>query len=136
MGTAGEKQKAPGIDLEKETISYDYIKGNNFRVIHVNGVFGGTAPRPGSIHMSIFNERWPIPKSTTSQFSPEKGVGKEILEERISRDSVVREVEVLLVMDIDVAIRMRKWLDDKIKTIQELIEIKITPKTKKKGKSI
>jgi hypothetical protein len=114
METNGEKKIGPGIDLEKGTISFDYIKGNNFRVIHVNGVYGGNAPRPGIIHMNIFNERWPIPKRTVSQFSAEKGIGKEIMEERITRDAVVREVEAQLVMSIDVAIRIRDWLNDKL----------------------
>jgi hypothetical protein len=128
MGADDEKRVGPGIDLEKGTISFDYIKGNYFRVIHVNGVVGGSAPRPGIIHMGVFNERWPIPKRTTNQFSPERGIGEEIIEERITRDAVFREVEALLVMDIEVAIRVRNWLNEKIKRIQELIETEEAPK--------
>jgi hypothetical protein len=117
-----ERRVGPGIDLENGTISYDYIKGNNFRVIHVDGVYGGTAPRPGIIHMDVFNERWPIPKRTVNKFSREEGVGKEIFEERITRDAVVREVEVELVMGIDTAIRMRDWLNNKITKCAEIKE--------------
>jgi hypothetical protein len=69
-----------------------------------------------------------------SQFSAEGEIGKEILEERITRDAIVREVEALLVMDIEVATRMRDWIDDKIKKIQELIKTKKTSKAIPEGK--
>ncbi|MDD3581292.1 MAG: hypothetical protein PHW74_09755 [Desulfobacca sp.] len=113
-----EKIKVPGVDLDEGTISYDYIKSNQFRVIHVDGVWGGNAPT-GFIHMSVFSERWPIPKRTVSQFEPEGKVGDEITERRVFRDSVVREVDAQLVMSIDVAIRIREWLKDKIANYEE-----------------
>jgi len=118
MTTNGERRINPGIDLEKGTISYDYIKGNNFRVIHVDGVYGGNAPQLGVIHMDVFSERWPIPKRTVNRFNPEREIGEEIFEERVTRDAVVREVEAHLVMNIEVATKIRGWLDDKIKSYQ------------------
>lgn len=122
MTTDVGKKGPPGIDLEKMTISFDYIKGNYFRVIHVDGIFGGNAPHPGIIHMDIFSERWPIPKRSTNQFSPGIGIGNEILEERISRDAVVREVEAHLVMNIEVATKIRDWLTNKIKKAVKKVE--------------
>jgi hypothetical protein len=119
METDGEKKINPGIDLEKGTISYDYIKGNNFRVIHVDGVYGGNAPQLGIIHMDVFSERWPIPKRTVNRISPEGGIGEEIYEERVTRNAVVREVEAHLVMTIEVAILIRDWLNNKIENYQK-----------------
>jgi hypothetical protein len=130
MKTNGEKRTAPGVDLEKGTISYDYIKGNDFRVIHVDGVWGGNAPNFGRIHMAVFSERWPIPKRTVNRLIAEGTVGEEIFEERITRNAVVREIEVNLVMDIDTATVMRDWLTDKINKYQQKIEEHKTSKTK------
>jgi hypothetical protein len=118
---AEEKIKVPGVDLDEGTISYDYIKSNQFRVIHVDGVWGGNAPT-GFINMSVFSERWPIPKRTVSKFEPEGRVGDEIKEKRVFRDSVVREVDAQLVMSIDVAKRIREWLNDKIATYEEKLQ--------------
>ena len=110
----------PGVDLEQGTISYDYIKGNNFRVIHADGIWGGNAPQRGVIHMDVFSERWPIPKRTVNQFTEKEGVGEEIFEERISRNAVVREIEAHIVMNIAVAIKIRDWLSDKIENYERV----------------
>jgi hypothetical protein len=34
------KESVPGFDTERKTVSFDYIKSNHFRVIHVNGGWG------------------------------------------------------------------------------------------------
>ncbi len=130
MGTDGEKKKVPGIDMEKGTISFDYIKGNNFRVIHVDGGIGGSAPPPGIVHLNVFNERWPIPKRTVMKIGPKGEVGGEILEEQVTRDAVIREVEALLVMDIAVATRVRDWLTRNIEKIQKATKAKPERRTK------
>jgi hypothetical protein len=119
--TSEEKKLSPGLDLEKGTISFDYIKGNNFRVIYVDGVYGGNAPKPGNIHMDVFSERWPIPKRTASEISPEGKIGKEIFEERVTRNAVVREVEAHLIMNMEVATKIRDWLTEKIDNYQKTV---------------
>jgi hypothetical protein len=113
----------PGVDPEAHTIKFDYIKGTHFRVVHVDGAFGGVSPR-GDIGMSVFNERWPIPTQTTYNLEEGGKVGNEITEERISREAVIREVEVELLMDLDVAKTMHSWLGAKIGELEGLIKIK------------
>ncbi len=110
------KEHPPGVDTEKGRIKFDYIKSNYFRAIHVDGVFGGTSPS-GLIRMSVWNERWPIPKQTISELKEDGSVGREIREERISRDAIVREIETDLVMDVETAVKIRNWLDDKVKNL-------------------
>jgi hypothetical protein len=66
--------------------------------------------------MAVFNERWPIPKQITHEFKEGKS-GDEI--ERASRDAVVREVEVQLVMNVETAKIICKWLQDKINNIEK-----------------
>lgn len=114
-------QTSPGVDFEAKTIKFDYIKGNYFRVVHVDGAVGGISPR-GDINMGIWNERWPIPKQTTFELAEGGKVQKEIVEERISRDALIREVEVELVMSVEVAKTLCKWLNEKIEAATKIID--------------
>jgi len=109
------KKGPPGIDLEAGRIRFDFIKSNYFRVIHVEGVFGGSSPR-GLISMAVYNERWPIPKQIIKEFKNGRP-GEEI--ERASRDAIVREVEAQLVMDVPTAKVICKWLQEKISNIEK-----------------
>lgn len=114
------KKGPPGIDVEAGRIRFDFIKSNFFRVIHVEGIFGGNSPR-GLINMAVFNERWPIPKQITHEYTEGRS-GKEI--ERVARDAIVREVEAQLVMNVQTAKSICKWLQDKINNIEEKTKVK------------
>ena len=108
----------PGIDVKAKRARFDYIKSNHFRVIHVDGIYGGPGPR-GNFHMSIWNERWPIPKQAVHDLKPDGVVGEEIHPERITRNAIVREVEVQLIMNIETAKTMHVWLGNKIASFEE-----------------
>jgi hypothetical protein len=113
------KIKAPGIDEEKKEIRFDFIKSNFFRVLHVDGIYGGLPPGGGHfIEMAVWNERWPIPKQVVYELNPDRSVGKEI--EKHSRDAIVREVEAQLIIDIEVAKKVRDWLTTRINDYDEL----------------
>lgn len=116
------KGKAPGIDNIEERVKFDYIKSNYFRVLQIDGVFGGNSPRPGIIDMAVWNERWPIPKQTVQKIEEGK-IGAEVFEERVIRDAIVREVEVMLRLNIETAKVMRDWLDNKIKGFEQIVAI-------------
>lgn len=122
---AKKKEKAkqtlspPGIDKEGKRIRFDYIKGNYFRVIHVDGVHGGPNPNPNYIGMSLFSSRWPIPRQTTYALKKDGTLGNELLNERLNRDAIVREIEAEVIMDINTARTMHKWLGDKIKAVDQ-----------------
>ncbi len=118
------QEKPPGIDVKENRITFDYIKSNFFRVIHVDGIIGGISPRAGLIQMSMWNDRWPIPKQATYELTKDGTLGEEIISERVQRDAVVREVEVIALMDIDVAKQMRSWLDDQITTLDKAMKKK------------
>jgi hypothetical protein len=125
--TEETKRVGPGFDLESKKVRYDYIKSNYFRVIHVDGIFGGNTPRPGIIQMAVWNERWPIPKQTSYEIIPEPKmeagkIGKEIFEERVQRSAVGREVEVQLIMNIETAKTMQEWLGKHIKEYERMKE--------------
>jgi len=88
-------------------IKFHFVKSNNFRVIHVDGVFGGMTPR-GQLSMGVFSERIPFPDFLVHEFDESNGTFKEIA--RTGRDGVLREIEASLVMDIDVAEAFSVWL--------------------------
>jgi hypothetical protein len=109
-GQAKQKQKA-------NSICFDYIKSNFFRVIRVDGVNGSPTPRGDGIQMALFSERMPIPK--TEEFAVDNGkLGKRISVD--GRTGVVREVEVEAIISISNAKALCTWLQGKIKTAEEL----------------
>ncbi|MBU0514870.1 MAG: hypothetical protein KJ621_08870 [Proteobacteria bacterium] len=123
-----ENKTSPGIDLDTGEIRFDYIKSNHFRVIHVDGIFGGIRPDSDSIFMGVWNERWPIPKQVVFEFDRSSGMGPE--KYRLGRDSVIREMEVGLVMNMKMAKSFKVWLEDKIEKHEERMKTKTSSNDK------
>lgn len=111
----------PGIDLKERRARFDYIKSNYFRVIHVDGMFGGNSPRAGTIQMAVWNERWPIPRQMVHEIEQDGKIGTEIPMERLTRNAIVREVEAQFLMDIGTARAMSDWLREKIAELEKVI---------------
>lgn len=132
------KQTAPAREPEKPKaqakteIAYDFIKSNFFRVVKVDGAFGGIGPS-GSLHMSVYNERQPIPQKVVHQLIDGKTLGPEIAGKRESRQAMIREVEVDLVFDLPQAIAIREWLDTRIAQLQKLNGVKLLDERNKGG---
>src|SRR5262245_44693315 len=105
-------------------LRFDYLKSTQFRVIHADGVVGGPTPK-GALLLSFWNERAPIPQQVTYRVEPSpsgKGVklGDEILDLRVARESIVREVEVGIYMDYDTAEALNDWLTKHLKKLREM----------------
>ncbi len=45
---------------DKDRIKFHYLKSCDFKVVHVDGVFGGLTPS-GDIFVTVFNQRPPLP---------------------------------------------------------------------------
>ena len=123
-------------------VRLNYIKCNSFRTVHVDGAFGGTTPQ-GNIQMSVFSERFPIPRESAQYINLDGTLGEELKEQRVSKSGVIREVEVNLVMDVNRARSIVTWLQAKIKEVDGVLRMsaelkslveanKPKPKTKKK----
>ena len=105
--------------IEKpQEVSFHYIKSNLFRVVHVDGAIGGASPR-GLIQINFYSERQPIPKQTVHALVDDK-LGEEIRERRISRDGIVREIEVGAMLDLNGAMSLYVWLEEHIKILQSV----------------
>jgi hypothetical protein len=109
--------------IESGEIKFDYIKSNYFRVLHIDGAWGGVTPKL-MIRMAVFNERSAIPKEVVQQVNAEGNLGDEIIEKRIARDAIVREVEADLVMDLPTAKSLMYWLQDKIDAVESILKEK------------
>ena len=101
-----------------DRISFDYIKSNLFRVVHMDGAIGGGTPN-GYVHMSIFSERPPIPKRVVYHIEAGSRMGAEILEERDVRDAVVRELELDCIMSVETAEALHNWLAQTIAKVRD-----------------
>lgn len=106
MAKPSESKKA-----KETTIDFDYIKSKQFRVIHVDGVHGGIAPKGNAIQMAMFSERVPIPRNEKYVIKNGKLGGRVSVEER---GAIVREVEVEVIVDLAIAESIQKWLGEKI----------------------
>src|SRR5262245_47766081 len=92
---------------QSPTLRFDYLKSAYFRVVHADGVLGGATPK-GALMLSFWSERVPIPQQVTHRIEPaEKGrgvkLGPELVDQRVVRDAIVREVEVGVYMELDAA---------------------------------
>lgn len=99
------------------SIQFHSIKSNGFRVVHGDGVWGGTTPR-GYISMSFFSERHPIPGELIHKTKPNGTLDREIGQE--AREGIIREVEVEVVVDLETAKSLIPWLQGHITALENI----------------
>lgn len=104
---------------EQDKVKFHYIKANSFRVVHMDGVFGGLTPT-GDIFMSIFSQRPPIPVVTVQPVKETGELGEELLSERSVKEGLVREIEVGVALRPEIAETLIKWLQEKVDQYKSL----------------
>jgi hypothetical protein len=107
-------------DSATSRVPVHYLKSNAFRVIHVDGVYGGLTGR-GYIHIGIYSDRGPaLPRRTEMDVASDGSV----LDERVveTREGIVREVEASLIIGLEDAESLQKWLGDKIVQLRAALE--------------
>jgi hypothetical protein len=102
-----------------EFISFDYIKGTQFRVVHADGAIVGATP--GGLSISFFTERQPIPRRVVHKVGKDGSIGEEMVDQRVVRDAVVRDTDVCIVMTQDVARKVIEALEDVLKRYAEAV---------------
>jgi hypothetical protein len=112
-------------------MTIDYVKSNAFRVIHMDGAWGGVTPQL-RLQMAVYSERGAIPRRVVHATTPEGTLGEETHKE--VRADIVREVEADIIMDLSVAIALREWLDTRIKVLQQTIREQRTAVEKQRQK--
>lgn len=102
-----------------EKIRIEYVKSNMFRVVHPDGAFGGTTPRL-ELFIDFYTERFPIPRVLVYEAFPSGGVpANEVVVERESKEGVIRESEVGIVLDLPVAKVFAEWLNGKVAELEK-----------------
>lgn len=94
-------------------------KGSGFRVIHVDGAWGGLAPSGKYLTMNVFSERRPIPQKQLMLLDS-RGAQKSEPEVKAGKSGIFREVEACLVFDETVARGIHDWLGNKLKAIDDI----------------
>jgi hypothetical protein len=108
------KQAAP--TAEPKRVKIHYLKSANFRNIFVSGAHGGASHGNGMIYMNLFADRPPIPQVTVHNVKD--GILEEILEERVTKKDVIREIEAGVIMDLRTAKLLKDWLQSKIDVLE------------------
>jgi hypothetical protein len=99
-------------------LTFDFIKANQFRVIHADGAIGAPTPQ-GQFTLSFFSERFAIPQQITHEISATGELGPELLEMRTARKAVIREVEVAINMNIDALTNLHRFLGDQLENLRQ-----------------
>lgn len=120
----GERMKAkPALPTE---VQFHYLKSQQFRVVHVDGIVGGLTPR-GVVSMVAYSERVAIPQVTIHDI--DKGVLVQKPRDQMGRSGIVREMEVDMMLDISTAKALHKWLGERLVEAKKLL----FAKAKKEG---
>jgi hypothetical protein len=105
--------------MSSKEVSFDLIKSNFFRGVHADGVWGGITPQ-GLFAFTFYNERFPIPKRVTHVMGEDGMLGPEEEELRVSRSGIIREAEVCVYMDPQVARALRDFLTERLQKLDEI----------------
>lgn len=107
---------------ESSKLPIHYEKSRLFRVIHVDGAYGGLMPTTKEgrvfITMSLYSERAPLPRGEALPVDHSgKSVGKPEVTD--TKSGIFREFESCSIMDLATAKQIHGWLTDKIREGEE-----------------
>jgi hypothetical protein len=99
-------------------IEFNYIKSNSFRVVHADGAMGNGTPR-GNLFLVFYSERFPLPDSQTFGINDNGKIISEVFDKRkVNSNGVMREVEIGVMLDINVAKGMVFSLTELIRQLE------------------
>lgn len=93
-------------------VDVHYLKTNNYRTYHVDGIFGGLTPDGNKLYVELFVQRVVTPTEIKYAINQNGTLGKEI--KRKGKSGIIREIESGIIMDINVARTLKGWLEGKI----------------------
>jgi hypothetical protein len=118
------------MEEKKDYIEFKYIFPDDYNPKYVNGVYGGVNVQ-GEIIVSFYLERNGLPLSQTHSITKEGTLGPAI--ERKPEDvKRVRFIQNGIVLNLENAKIIHKWLGEKIEKLEELSEIDMKEEIKTK----
>lgn len=109
-----------------KSVDMHYLKTNNYRTYHVDGIFGGLTPDGNKLYIELFVQRVVTPTKVKHAINQDGTLGKEI-GKREGKSGIIREIESGIIMDINVVRTFKKWLEEKINQ-HENINTNLKPK--------
>jgi hypothetical protein len=101
-------------------IRFHYIKGNYFRVVHVDGIIGGWTA-PGLLHIATYSERPAIPQVTEHELrEPTLGPAQNVE----GKAGFVRELDVDLMLSKERVVEIRDWLTERLNELEQLQKVR------------
>ncbi|MBI4311216.1 MAG: hypothetical protein HY681_05475 [Chloroflexi bacterium] len=101
------------------TVEIEYAKSPAYRVIHVDGAWGG-ATGQRNIRMGVYSEGPKAPDRAIVQITEGEEAGKET-QPVGGPIRVAREIEADLVMSLPVAKAVLSWLQSTIENLEEVL---------------
>lgn len=127
--TQKEAAAAKSSSAVRVQLPIHFIKSTCFRVVHANGVWYG-GDNQGNLHLTFFNERNPIPQKVVVNVDEHGSVVGEDLSQRNSKQGIVREMEVDVVLSFQVAQELYLTLGENLKAIQAVSKLPLEEKIK------
>ncbi|HLJ90506.1 MAG TPA: hypothetical protein VKZ53_27100 [Candidatus Angelobacter sp.] len=106
-------------DTQPASVTFRYVRSNFFRVIHIDGGYGGLTPS-GGIFFSVYNDRTPTPDETVQLINEDGTLGPELIEKTKVKEGVEREVEACILMNVQTAKAVLVWLEERVKMAEAL----------------
>ena len=104
-----------------QKVKFHYLKSNLFRIIHADGALGGLTPTL-ELFFTLYSQRAPIPRVTVQPVLPSGQLGDEIMSERETKEGIIREPEVGVIMNIATAKVFHKWLTGKLELADKALQ--------------
>src|SRR5690349_9267361 len=105
-------QGAAEIPPAENRVAFDYVKGKDFRTVRADGAIGGITPS-GYIHFALYSERAAIPRRVVHSIEGGQ-LGSPIEAESVTRGAFVREMDVDVFLNADVARNLHTWLGEQL----------------------
>lgn len=102
-------------------ITISFRKDENYRLIPVNGVWGGVTLR-GDIKADLFHESRSRPEVITHEVTPKGTIGNEV--KRTATSTFERTAFVGMVLTAEQAESIGRWFLDRAQVVRERLEIR------------
>jgi hypothetical protein len=104
-----------GDSQSEKKVRFNYVKSNLFRVIHTDGAMAAWNPN-GNVTINLYSQRFSIPEEVIFDLDDDDEiVGEGIVVEREKENidtTIIREIDVLAVMDLETAVELVRQLQN------------------------
>ena len=115
-GKNAENGGTSAASVPTQSVKFHYIKGPDFRTIHIDGAIGGITPS-GFLHIAMYCERSAIPTKITQELRPDGSLGQELAREGL--EGVARQMEIDIILNEATAKNLKVWLDKQLEEFEK-----------------